>query len=100
MAQLGGVAETDEGIVDEAVTFRASFPAIQSAIKIDGSGGARIQLDIPESEMGNFITAMTWRGMQLQVTVMPCITGHEQGEDGEKFNDLDGRKKRKSEWRA
>jgi hypothetical protein len=54
---------------EDPVTFLASFPPIQSAIKIDGQGGARIQLDIPESEMGNFIKAMTWRGKQLLVTI-------------------------------
>lgn len=51
------------------VTFLASFPPIQSAIKIDGNGGARIQLDVPETEVGNFIRAMMWRGMRLKVTI-------------------------------
>ena len=55
--------------MSEPIAFLASFPPIQSAIKIDGSGGARIQLDIPESEMGNFIPAMMWRGKRLKITI-------------------------------
>jgi hypothetical protein len=50
----------------EAVEFLCSYPPIQSAIKLDGQGGARIQLDIPESEIGNFIKAMTWRGKRMK----------------------------------
>jgi len=67
--------------VTDKVDFRASFPAIQSAIKIDGQGGARIQLDIPESEVGNFIGAMMWRGQVLLVTIEPDKQG---GADGGK----------------
>jgi hypothetical protein len=62
-------------VSDDPVTFLCSFPGIQSAIKIDGAGGARIQLDIPESEMGNFIRAMTWRGKRLKVTMEACDDG-------------------------
>ena len=54
---------------EEVIEFLASFPPIQSAIKIDGQGGARIQLDIPETEMGNFIRAMMWRGKRLIVSL-------------------------------
>jgi len=56
--------------MDERVTFLASFPPIQSAIKITGNGdGMRIQLDIPESEMGNAARLLLWRGVALRVTV-------------------------------
>jgi hypothetical protein len=84
----------------DEVTFLCSFPPIQSAIKIDGQGGARIQLDIPENEMGNFIAAMQWRGEVLEATVKPCKTGQIQGANGEKFNNLDKRTNRKSAWSA
>lgn len=57
----------------ESVTFLASFPAIQSAIKVDGSGGMRIQLDIPESEMGRAIKLMLYRQIVIQVTVKPYV---------------------------
>ena len=53
--------------VSEIIEFLASFPPIQSAIKIDGQGGARIQLDVPEDQMGAFIKAMMWRGMRIKV---------------------------------
>lgn len=53
----------------EKITFTASFPEIQSAIKIDGSGGMRITLDIPESEMAEAIKLTLYRQVALTVTV-------------------------------
>jgi len=77
------VAKDEGNLGGETITFLASFPAIQSAIKIDGAGGARIQLDIPESEMGNFIKATMWRGERLTVTLelfKRDLTGLDDGE--------------------
>lgn len=54
----------------QASTFLASFPCIQSAIKI-GPDGMRIQLDIPESEMGEAVKLLAWRDQVLQVTIAP-----------------------------
>jgi hypothetical protein len=54
--------------VSEPVTFLASFPPIQSAIKV-GQDGARVQLDIPESEMAAIVRLMLMRGEVLKVTV-------------------------------
>lgn len=69
-------------MADEPIVFMASFPPIQSAIKIDGQGGARIQLDIPESEMGNFIGAMMWRGRVIRVTfTLENLTGLDNGNE-------------------
>ena len=50
------------------IVFLANFPAIQSAIKI-GQDGMRIQLDIPESEMGNALGLLAWRDKVLRVRV-------------------------------
>jgi hypothetical protein len=56
----------------ETVTFLASFPAIQSAIKITGDGGGmRIQLDIPETEMAEAVKLMLYRQTVLRVTIEP-----------------------------
>jgi len=56
--------------VSDKVTFLAAFPSIQSAIKITGAGdGMRIQLDVPESQMGNAIELLAWRQRVLKVTV-------------------------------
>lgn len=52
------------------ITFLASFPAIQSAIKV-GQDGMRIQLDVPETEMANAVELLAMRGMVLRVTVEP-----------------------------
>lgn len=57
----------------EAVTFLASFPSIQSAIKI-GPDGMRIQLDVPETEMGSAVQLLAWREVVLKVTIEPDVT--------------------------
>lgn len=56
----------------DKATFRASFPPIQSAIKIYGNEeGARIQFEIPESDMVEATKLLLMRGMALRVTVEP-----------------------------
>lgn len=65
----------------ESISFRASFPTIQTAIKITGDGGGmRIQLDIPETEMAQAVRLLVMRQMVLKVTVEPdeqeIIGGH------------------------
>ena len=54
----------------QQVRFLATFPAIQSAIKI-GQDGMRLQFDVPESEMTNAITVLAWRDRILQITIAP-----------------------------
>jgi len=51
-------------------SFYAIFPSIQSAIRIDGDGGMRIQLDIPESEIGNALDLLSMRQKVLKVTIV------------------------------
>ena len=51
------------------VTFRASIPPMETAIKIHGEGGARLQLDIAESDLGGFLPALVMRGKVLNVTL-------------------------------
>ena len=59
-------------MTSKAVTFRAAFPPIQSAIKVDGSGGGmRVQLDIPESEMPRALQLVAWREQVLIITIKP-----------------------------
>ena len=58
--------------MSEAASFLASFPSIQSAIKIHGDGnGMRIQFDVPESEMAEAVKLLAWRQQVLRVTVEP-----------------------------
>ena len=58
--------------MSESATFRAAFPAIQSAIKVYGDRqGMRIQLDVPESEMAEALKMLMWRERVLVVTVGP-----------------------------
>lgn len=54
------------------IAFLASFPPIQSAIKITGNGdGMRIQLDIPETQMANAIELLALRGQIVNVIIEP-----------------------------
>lgn len=53
------------------ITFLATFPQIQSAVKVHGSDGMRIQLDVPESEMMNAIGLLGMRDVVLKITVEP-----------------------------
>jgi hypothetical protein len=53
------------------VSFRATMPPIQSAIKINGNGdGMRIQLDIPEIEIPNAVNLLAMRGKILLVEIV------------------------------
>jgi hypothetical protein len=52
-----------------AVSFRASIPPSETAIKIHGEGGARMILDIAESDLGAFLPALVMRGKRLRVTL-------------------------------
>jgi len=52
------------------VTFLASFPPIQSAIKV-GQDGMRLQLDVPESEMDIANAVLRLRGKVFRVTLEP-----------------------------
>ena len=56
----------------EHVTFIAAFPPIQ-CIKYLGDGGARIVLDIPQSDEGAVELLRQWRDRVLMVTVVPMV---------------------------
>lgn len=57
--------------MNDPITFLASFPPIQSAIK-RGNDGMRIQLDIPESEVVNAIPLLALQNVTLRITVDVC----------------------------
>jgi hypothetical protein len=56
-------------MVEAPVTFLASFPNIQTAIRVAGDGGARILLDIPEDELPSIARLLLMRGQVLRITV-------------------------------
>ncbi len=41
---------------------------METAIKIHGDGGARVQIDIAESDLGAFLPAVVFRGRRMAVT--------------------------------
>lgn len=49
-------------------TFPATIPPTETAIKIHGDGGARIILDVAESDLVTFLPAVAFRGMRINVT--------------------------------
>jgi len=53
----------------EPVTFRGSIPQIESAIKLHGESGARLQIDIPDQYIGEFIPIIRFRGKLIKVTI-------------------------------
>lgn len=57
--------------MSEQLTFLASIAPLQSAITIASEGGARIKIDIPESEMDAVVRLMGMRGKVLRITVEP-----------------------------
>ena len=63
----------------EHVTFLAQFPAIQ-CIKYQGDGGARIVLDIPESDVDAVDLLRRWRDVVLMITVVPVKEGSIRGD--------------------
>ena len=60
----------EDFMADDVIQFKAYFPNIQTAIKITGQGdGMRIQLDIPESEIGNAVKLVLMRECILDITI-------------------------------
>ncbi len=56
----------------EKFSFTASLPPIQSAISVSGQGdGARIKLDIPQSELAAIINLQLLAGQTFKVTIEP-----------------------------
>jgi len=51
------------------LTFTASIAPLQSAIRIASDGGARVSLDIPESEMPAIVRLILYREKRLKVTI-------------------------------
>ena len=57
--------------IAKKAVFTATFPGTQSAISMHGNGGMRIQLEIPDSELGQAALLLMWRNKNLKVTVEP-----------------------------
>lgn len=87
----------------EHVTFVASFPNIQ-CIKYQGDGGARIVLDIPQSDEDAVESLRCWRDRALMVTVVPMTRDAvqntaEQG-NGKEQHDVEAGAVRQPKWKT
>jgi len=59
------------------IKLLASLPPIQSAIKLDGSGGARVQLDIPETCLDEVLKLAYLKEQILRVEIYDEYEGEE-----------------------
>ena len=57
-----------------SIEFLANLPSIQSSIRI-GQDGARIQIDVPESELSKILPLLMWRDRALKITIEPMENG-------------------------
>lgn len=58
--------------MEKGFSFIASLPPIQSAISVSGQGdGARIKLDIPQSELVAILNLQLLSGRNFKVTIDP-----------------------------
>jgi hypothetical protein len=62
-----GQPDTREG--GKRVRFRATIPIKAAAIDIHGETGARLTLEIADSDMADFLPIVLLRGRRLRVTV-------------------------------
>ena len=65
----GGDPKAGRHTSASGVSFRASIPPTETAIKIHGEGGARMLLDIAEDDLQGFLPALAMRGKTLRVTL-------------------------------
>lgn len=70
----------------DPLTFTASIAPLQSAITIASDGGARVKIDIPESEMPAIVRLMLYRGMALKITLEPLQNKPEQNGTAKRHN--------------
>ena len=67
-----GQPETSAG--GKRVRFRATIPVKAAAIDIHGETGARLTLEIADSDMADFLPIVLLRGRRLVVTVEEDLT--------------------------
>lgn len=54
---------------EREITFLASLPPIQSAIKVSGEGTTRLLLEVPKSELANVLAMAALDGVVFRVTI-------------------------------
>lgn len=64
----------DTADVTRRVSFRATIPVKAAAIDIHGETGARLTLEIADSDMADFLPIVLLRGKRLRVTVEEDVT--------------------------
>ncbi|RPJ03157.1 MAG: hypothetical protein EHM39_00010 [Chloroflexi bacterium] len=93
---VAAVDGKDEKGMGEQAVFIATFPPILGAIRMAGDGGMRLQLDVPESEMGEAVKVLLWRQVALRVTIEP--EKQDRSKQGHGESDRQGGIPKRSEW--
>lgn len=77
-------------MAERSATFKATFPDIQTAIRITGAGaGMKIILEIPETELANALGILTMRESVLEVTIVDKGKTPLRGKEGGERTSLD-----------
>jgi hypothetical protein len=64
----------DDTPAGRVVAFRATIPIKAAAIDIHGETGARLTLEIADSDIADFLPIVLLRGKRLRVTVAEDVT--------------------------
>ncbi len=59
----------------EKATFYAVIPSTQSAIRVHGESGGRIEFDVDDTSIADMLKLVLWRDRLLKVTVEPETDG-------------------------
>jgi hypothetical protein len=55
----------------EDIRFIASLPQTASVIKVDGNGGCKVTLEVPDSDIAQALLMTMLRGQVFEVTITP-----------------------------
>jgi hypothetical protein len=69
----------------EPISFLASLPQIQSAIRFAGDGSVRVQLEVPASERANVVPLIALNDCVLEVTIKVRV------EESQSFGETEAR---------
>jgi hypothetical protein len=88
-AQVAQVAPDPEEAEGRGISFVASLPMIQSAIRSGGDGSMRITLEVPKSERTNVVPLLALTECVFQVTITPPQDTGDEDEGSEEHTSQD-----------
>ena len=67
----------------DRASMNAFIPPLQSAIRTGGDGG-RVTLEVPETDMGEFVKLLAMRGKRLKLTVEVIAENGEKSQSNDR----------------